>query len=91
MKMIFENYLKKYIIIKLDQDREDICLKLFLIGLYFKGELKFPLYVLKRESPDYEINIQNEYKGIEHTRATHEQYKHLNEIIKRRKKVKHLK
>lgn len=56
---------------------ESLSFYLFLIAAFKIQKLKFPVEILKNESPDFRLSRINEepYFGLEHTRATLEKYK----------------
>lgn len=57
-------------------DHEILSVCIYFIGLYKISKLSTPIFVLKREAPDYQISlIKNKaILGIEHSRATIEEY-----------------
>jgi hypothetical protein len=79
------DYLKGYEVDEdacdLSETREILHAKLYLAALQKAGKIQWPLVLTKRESPDFEIENGIEVIGLEHTRATHQQYQQLRQAI----------
>jgi len=72
------SYLKEY---KVDDQRETLHAKMYLAAIQKLGWVQYPLVLEKRESPDFQIEMGGSKIGLEHTIATHPQYKQLRDAI----------
>ena len=65
---------------------EILCLYIYIVALFKISRLRLPLIIEKCESPDFRIFFEGEEEplGLEHTRATLEQYKMADSEFKKR-------
>lgn len=70
-----------------DKDAHEIlCISIYVVALFKISRLRLPLIVEKSEAPDFRLSFNGGEKpiGLEHTRATLEQYKMADSEFKKR-------